>query len=197
MPDFKQRRLVPMALMLTLAGCLSTPPTKFYTIDPVPASTPVQAVAGAPVAVADIRLPGTLDRKEIVRRAGANQLDIAGTERWAAPLDEMIRRVLTQDLAMRLPAGMVMTSNEPAPSEPLRTVAVDIDGFDGDLAGHVVLDAHWSVLTGTPARPVLRRHDRIEANAASADPGAQAATLSRALGDLADRIAAALAEHGQ
>jgi uncharacterized lipoprotein YmbA len=191
--DPKLRQLIPLLVALALAGCASSPPTRFYTLEPVPPARPAAALAGAPVTVDAVNVPGLLDREQIVRRSGPNQVDLAGTDRWAAPFDSMARRVLARDLAARLPAQMVLLPGEPSPGGPKRSIVVDIEDFAGDVAGRVVLDARWTLLSGEPSKPVLRRREHIEETAAGPGYDADAAAMSRALGALADRIAAALA----
>ena len=79
-------------------------------------------------------LPGALDRPQIARRLGPNQLDYAEYDRWAGPLDEMIRRVLAVDLRPRLPAGTALIDNDSLASADL-TIAIDIRSFDADKSG--------------------------------------------------------------
>ena len=57
-------------------------------------------------------MPGALDRPQIARRLGPNQLEYAENERWAGPLDDMIRRVLAADLRPGCPAGTVLIDND-------------------------------------------------------------------------------------
>ena len=54
-----------------------------------------------------VTIPGELDRLELVRRSSANRLQIAVFDRWAAPLEDMIRRIATADLTARLAPGAV------------------------------------------------------------------------------------------
>jgi len=95
-----------LALVILLAGCGASPPSKFYvlTADPVPPRAAATAT-GNTVALGRITLPGALDRPQIARRRGANEIVFSEEERWAGPLDDMMRRVLADDLAARLPAA--------------------------------------------------------------------------------------------
>jgi hypothetical protein len=105
-------------------------------------------ITGYPVWIATVIVPKTLDRTQLVRRASANRLDVSENNHWAAPLDDMARRVLSQDLATRLPEGMVIQPGEPLPSGRLRRIAVDLSTFESDLEGHVVLNAQWTLESG-------------------------------------------------
>lgn len=182
-----------MLVMLTvLAGCASSPPSKFFDLTAVaPQAAPAAAAAGAPVRVAAVHLPSTLDREEIVRTDPGNALEINGLDRWGAPLDEMVRRVLTQDLLERLPAGKVVLPSGPAPAGTGRIV-VDLLAFQSDSSGAVTLRGSWSLLPAGAGNPALIRDFHYTETADAASFGDQAAAMSRLLGQLADDIARSL-----
>jgi uncharacterized protein len=187
------RLILPLAL-LTLTACASSPPTRFYALDPAPAGGSVHAAAGTPVKIDAVHIPPPLDRSSMVRGESGNQLEISSQDRWAGDLGEMIRRVLTQDLAERLPPGMVIAPESPAPANA-RGIVVDIMTFQpqssGSSAGEVMLDADWTLLQGTQSNPVLRRSTHLTAAAATSAQG-EAAAMSTLLGNLADRMAAGI-----
>ena len=153
-----KNRLIPALALLTLAGCASSPPTRYFALDPATARAPPPAstTAGAPVKVDAVHIPPALDRDSMVRGESDNQLQISSQDRWAGDLGEMIRRVLTQDLAQRLPSGMVIAPRVARAAELPAVWCVDILTFQPQ-AGEVVLDADWTLLQGTQSNPVLRR----------------------------------------
>ena len=186
-------RLIPVLLLLTLTACASSPPTRFFALDPTSAGAPAAASGGAdhdtakPVKIDAVHIPPALDRNSMVRGESDNQLQISSQDRWAGDLGEMIRRVLTQDLASRLPGGMVIAPDSPAPPRA-RGLVVDILTFQPQAGGEVVLDADWTLLEGTQSNPVLRRSVHLTGSAAASAQG-EAAAMSTLLGQLADSIA--------
>lgn len=185
-------RLLPALLLLTLAACASSPPTRYFALDPTAAGTPAAAPGGdqnaaKPVKIDAVHIPPALDRNSMVRGESDNQLQISSQDRWAGDLGEMIRRVLTQDLAGRLPGGMVIAPESPAPPSA-RGLVVDILTFQPQATGEVVLDADWTLLEGTQSNPVLRRSVHLTGTGASSAQG-EAAAMSALLGQLADDIA--------
>ena len=180
-----------MLLTLTLTACASSPQTRFFALDPVSGAASPAANGGdavrKPVKVDAVHIPPALDRDSIVRGESDNQLEISSQDRWAGDLGEMVRRVLTQDLAQRLPSGMVIAPESPAPPAA-RGVVVDILTFQPQ-AGEVVLDADWTLLEGTQSNAVLRRSVHLTTPAASSAQS-QAAAMSTLLGQMADDIAA-------
>ena len=179
--SFRSALLATLAIAW-IAGCSSGPPTRFYTLsDTVPEAT---APAGVGlIQVAGVTVAGELDRPELVRRIGPNQLSISGLDRWAAPLDQMIRRVLSDDIGRRVPT--------PAPGREY-PLSVDIHEFYGDDSCNVTLRAAWTVRSfhTQAAQPA---NEDIRVPSGGACPGTLAATMSVALGQLSDRIIAGVA----
>ena len=93
-----------LAGVCLLSACQSSPPTHYFALIAVAptAAPPAPVPAQIPIRVERITIPGELDRLELVRRSTSNRLQIATFDRWAAPLDDMIRRVVAADLAARL-----------------------------------------------------------------------------------------------
>jgi uncharacterized lipoprotein YmbA len=147
-----------------------------------------------PVQVAAVHIPPVLDRRQLVRMTGENRVQISDTERWSAALDDMVRNVLSQDLAARLPQGRVILPDAPPPPGT-GTLVVTIAQFGPEATGDVHLTGSWTLLTGGSDTPILERDFHLEAGpAASAD--ATAAAMSRTLGQLASAIASTLSQHG-
>jgi uncharacterized lipoprotein YmbA len=190
---FAARLAVPLlALVILLAGCGSSPPSKFYvlTADPVPPRAGA-AAAGNTVALGRITLPGALDRPQIARRRGGNEIVFSEAERWAGPLDDMMRRVLADDLAARLPAGVMLVESSAKPA-PGVTIALDVSRFDPDESGSVTLTARWEALGPNGAPLGAPRESTIVEPGSGSGAVAVAATMSRAVAALAARIATGL-----
>jgi uncharacterized lipoprotein YmbA len=189
------RRAIVVLGLLVLANCGSSPKTHYFTLDVVPGTEQEKRSIASPVTVAEVHLPPSLDRREMVRRTGANTADISGQDRWTAPLGEMIRSVLSQDLAAHLPKDKVVPPDSPAPPRTGQIV-VSIVQFGTDGSGRTTLDCNWSLLQGSRGAPALRRDVTLETHSTGDDAGVQAAAMSQLLGQLAARIATALAESG-
>ena len=186
------RSLCALITVAWLAGCGSSPPTRFYSLDAVkPTGARVADGAITPVKVNAVHVPPLLDRRSMVRHQAGNQLEISSQERWGASFDEMAQSVLTQDLQNRLPPGSIIPPDSPAPPNA-RGLVVDILSFVPDGSGQIALTCDWSLLEGTPPHPVLSRTVHLS-QSASDTPNSQANTMSELLGKLADQIAATVA----
>ena len=82
-----------------------------------------------------MRLPGISDRPQLVVRTGPQTVRILEFDRWAEPLDDLVPRVLAQDLAQR---QGVQAGNGPA-----SRIYVVIDEFMTDDTGSARLAGRW------------------------------------------------------
>jgi uncharacterized protein len=178
---------------LMLAGCGASEHSRFYVLTENPAVL-ARVTADPPittVALGAVKLPAALDRPQIARRLNSDEISYSEYDRWAGPLDDMVRRVLIADLDGRLAPNMVLIEDNPSSPASL-ALAVDVIRFDADAAGLVALNARWEIL-GRAGSLVGPPH-----NAMIVEPGsgreakAVAATMSRAVADLAAHIAASL-----
>ena len=181
------------AAALLASACASSPPVRYYVLTAIPAGTPLATPADmVPVRLERLTIPTELDRSELLRRMDATRVDLLEDDRWAAPLDDMIRRVLTSDLAARLPPGRVTDPNEPPGSEHRQSLAVDIQRFDGDPACAVTLRAVW-VLKKPEGSSVRGSEEERIASGTCSGAASLPPAMSQALAQLSDRLAAVLA----
>jgi uncharacterized lipoprotein YmbA len=127
----------------------------------------------------------------LATRLNATQVRYADVDRWAEPLPTLFGRALSQNLAALLDARIV-----PYPwyrTTPLDVVVrVDVTSFETDAAGDARLGACWTVRRW-PGKTVCRDEcasiiEASDARGAHAD----VAALSRAVGELAQRLASAI-----
>lgn len=185
-------RAVGMLGFGVLSGCGSSPPTRFYILNDIAPTTQPAAVSNRiAVRVEPLAIAPEVDRPELVTRSGPNRVHVAGLERWAAPLPGQIRRVLSDDLSARLPPGLVANPDEPATSEPRRSLTIAIEEFYGDDSCAVSLRAGWSL--ANPHAKVVHGSEQVQIPPSAPCSGELPAAMSRALAVLADRLAQVIA----
>ena len=180
--------------LLLFGACASSPPMHFYTLTEMGPETPPAAAPGVlPVRIGRVTVPGELDRLSLVRRLDETRLEISEQDRWAAPLDEMMTRVLYSDLTARLPAGTVADPNGPSGGEQRQLLSVDVQEFysTGDCA--VRLKATWSLRQPDRRTSQTNEDIRLPSGGACSGTAAVPVQMSRALAQLSDRIAAGIA----
>ena len=190
--DGRLREVAISAISVLIGACVSSPPVRYLVLDPVGVQGEVWQRSGDPVHVTRVHLPSTLDRREVVREEAPNVLTVSKEYRWAAPLQDMAQRVLSQDIVARLTPGKVILPGQPAPAGT-GAISVEILEFGVDASGSIVLDGTWSIVPGGSEIPAASYRFQFHQPAMPRDFAAQAQAMSVLLGRLADSIARDLA----
>jgi uncharacterized lipoprotein YmbA len=180
-----------LIIVLMVTGCGHSPPVRYVTLSAEPAVAPHTATRLQPVQLTAVHIPAELDRPELVTQTSANQLAIHENDRWGAPLGQMMRRTLAQDLLTRLPAGSFVLPDAPAPPDT-RKLVVTVLNAEAGASGTLSLQASWTLLSEPSSHAVLTQQVSLTSDMAGGDATAQAAALSHLLGQLADRISASI-----
>lgn len=182
--------MITLALAFGLAGCAAKSPMTYLVLSPT--AGPVYTATGPGVAVGSVAMPPVLDRSFLMTGSGENVLSINYNAQWAAPLEGMAQTILARDLAARLPDQKVLMPGDDIPGGA-KIVSVNVITFL-PYQTHVVLEADWRAAAATGMAAQGGRVVITTASSATAEGQAQA--MSQALGQLADKIAAQLANPG-
>jgi uncharacterized protein len=183
------RLAVALSATLAAAACASADP-KLYTINSIPGSE----LSGAPAEVAlhGVGVAQYLQRSQIVQSSVDYRVALRVNAWWGEPLDAMLGRVLVEDLAQRLPRSTIYTSTGAVTGSPEATIELEVQRLDLDRDGSLILIAQCSVsFKGRPSADTRSFH--ISQPAISAGVEGQVAATSKALAEVADRIARMLA----
>jgi uncharacterized lipoprotein YmbA len=178
-----------------LGGCARTPPARYYLLD-YPGTTPGTLPAAAPrVGLGPLRLPTYLDRPQIVTRVGASRLELSNQHRWAEPLQQSFTRALHAQLSQRRPTVEFVDYPWPAARAPTQQIRLEVLRFERAADGRFVLSARWDSATSDTAPEILAHTSEITIAVTGGDDDYEAlvAAASKAIGALADEIAAQLA----
>jgi uncharacterized protein len=184
--------LAPIAVCFVLATALvacSSPRPVLYTIAPVAGQT----LTGAPkvIALREISLARYLQQLQIVRSSAGYRLDVMNNDWWGEPLSALMGRVLVDELRQRLPESTVVSDSGAVSVPSDATVEINIERLDEDAGGSLVLQAQASVDFKRRSAPRLRTF-RFVVPTSSPDIAAEVASISSALGQLADGLASML-----
>src|SRR5580698_7522104 len=176
------------AVAVALGGCRSAS-TRIYTLGPAAPASHIAAVYDAPALRVDtLNVPASWDRVEILKVSPSGTLQISDFDHWAAPLAQMARHALSDDLDQRLPPGSVIYPRLPKPSGAL---GVNVDILELNIvASQASMRASWIVVPSGDARGAKRSTAELRSHMSSEDPAAVAHAWSDLLGQLADHIAA-------
>jgi uncharacterized lipoprotein YmbA len=169
-----------------LAGCRSAP-TRIHTLGPAAPASHIDVYRAPALRVDALAVPASWDRIEILKPSPAGTLQISDFDHWAAPLAQMARQTLSDDLDQRLPPGSVIYPRLPKPSCAL---GVDVDILDFNIAGsQVSMRASWIIVPSGDAQGAKRGAAELRSSMSSDEPAAVAHAWSDLIGELADRIA--------
>jgi uncharacterized lipoprotein YmbA len=175
---------------IALGACAGTASERFYVLAPAaadPLGTDTAPARDMTLVIAAI--PGSVDRPQLVRRVGSNELEVLEFDRWGEPLREGIASTLRGDLRRRLAV--------PAAGDGPLALTVRIDAMSAAIDGNVVLEASWTAQrsstagAGEPGKPVSGRI-ATHRDAPGASPRAITAAWSSELDEVAQAISASL-----
>jgi len=190
------------AALLLGVGCVSlkrTPEARFFVLRSV-AEPPAAATPNAQrgfVAVMPVRIPGHLDRPQLVTWTAPGELRIDEFLRWGEPLDAGFTRTLAENLAALLPEHMVARAPWRSSAEPRCRVATELRVFGLQANGEVRLDGRWALLPARAEQPLARgtaslSRGPLASGPAGVDPGAEVEAMSELVAELGREIADAV-----
>ncbi|MEE4113862.1 MAG: PqiC family protein [Desulfobacteraceae bacterium] len=145
------------SLVIVFSGCRSlTPPVSYYLLNPLTdASLSPVDVDGhrfKTIGVNPIELPGYLNRVQMVKRNGPNQLEVSSGHRWADYPDRMIQQVLADNLQRLIADARVYSAPWPPGVKPDIIVDVTFLELIGTTDKQMLLSAVWTITgTGDPS----------------------------------------------
>ena len=183
-----------IAVMLSaLAGCATTPRSRFYILEPVKTDAPAQpAELATAVGVGPVELPKYLDRPQIAVRSGANELFYDETQRWAEALQDNVTAVLAENLSRLVPTDRVAVFPWGRTTTIDYQVVAQISRFDADANGNVVLSANWKLYREQNREVVAQKKTTFTEPVDGAGYTDIVAAQSRALASLSREIAGAI-----
>jgi uncharacterized lipoprotein YmbA len=180
------RRLALLTLASLPAACASPNPN-LYVLATVPGATHPRAPRV--VQLRAIAIPHYLERSQIVRSSEDYRMDVLANEWWGEPLDAMLGRILVQELNQRLPGTTVYGDSGAIATSPDATVEINLQRFDLNHDGAVLLAAQIAVDT----KHTTSRGVNFTVRPAGTSTPALVAALSTATAQLADTVASMLA----
>jgi uncharacterized protein len=177
------------ALAVLGVGCSSTPQARFYTLSPT--STPPAVSSELSVAVGPVAVPAAVDRPQIVVSLGPNSVWLDEFNRWAAPLQDDIARVVAENLVAMLGTPRVARASQTVSAGFSYRAVIAVESFESVPGEMARLDAVWTVSRSTDATTQTGR-TTVREQTTEKSYEALAAAHSRALGKLSRDIADAV-----
>jgi uncharacterized protein len=182
-------RWIAASAFTTLLGACQSAPTRIYNLEPVAPAKRLDQYQAPALRVDTVNVPAGWDRIEILRPASSGAEQISDFDHWPAPLSQVARLVLSDDLDQRLPSGSVIYPRLPKSNGAL-AVSVDILAFSVE-GSQASMRASWLIVPPAGGSQSAKRSAAsLVTSISGSDPSATARTWSVLIGQLADRIAA-------
>ena len=190
------RCLVAAALSATfvLAACASDPPVHYYEISGLAARAEVMHPT-LELLIAEIAIPETVSRSELVVQRTAHESDVLDDQRWLSPMDEQIRRAMMSDLRVDLPQAWITRAKPATPGGKRYTLRVEIQQLALKKGESARVVAAWTIQADADADAVVRR-ERGSFEVRTADDGYEslATAVSVAIEQLSRQIAGGISQ---
>jgi uncharacterized protein len=134
--------ILALFIAAAVAGCASAP-SRFYTLNSTVA--PDGSVTNSCAIVIDpVSIPADVDHPQFTVQVAPNRVTLDEFNRWAAPLNENIARVIAENLEVQLGTPRVAAA-QIASFKPDYRVAISIQKFESVPGKSAQLEALWVV----------------------------------------------------
>ena len=184
--------------LLVLSACGSSPPVRYYSLNPIDTDYQQDPDDAVMLGIGPLSIPDYLNRSQIVTRDVDAQMRLDDFSRWTEPLADSMHRIVSTDVDNLLHGVVVvMYPYEAVVRSHLDYRLVgDVNRFDADSSGLVVLEIQWAIVDTEANLLVPTRRNRYQAQmVTSGDFGAMVAAMNDVLSqfsrDVAGRLKAA------
>ena len=182
-----------LSVLTMLIGCTHTSPSQYYLLSPIknPSSASVPDVENIHlIGVGPIKFPKYLNRSQLVRFSGENEVEVDEFNRWAEPLEQNFSRVLRTNLTRLVVSSYAMEYPWRRAMNVRYQVMLEVHQFEAHPDGSVNLSAHWAVLNLEKNKKVeIVRKFNYSKKLTETDYASMVAEQSKALEKLSQEIA--------
>jgi uncharacterized lipoprotein YmbA len=182
-------RLAIMGALAALAAACTSSPSRFYTLSAT--ATPSATSSNLSIAVGPVSVPAAVDRPQIVVSTSANQVTVDDFNRWAAPLQDNLARVVAENLVALLGAPRVTLFPQTLGADVDYRVQIEIRNFESAPGKSASLDAVWTVRRAKDGKTEAGRtsaREKVDGNDYEALAAAHSRGVARLSQDIADTV---------
>jgi uncharacterized lipoprotein YmbA len=192
-PDGVMSRVTRAVLGCLLLAACTSPTAHLYTLmASEPAAVAAPSNGEYKVVIAHVTLPESVDRPELVIRAGPNRVSALEQERWVEPLHEAIPRAIREDVSTQLPGVTVLLDGEVADAKPDLVLDLEIVRFELFPGERAVIEARGWLKSRTGSSRLVHSVARGQVHGSRDDYNALVAATAAALSSLSADLARAI-----
>lgn len=177
-----------------LAGCSTSPKSRFYTLSATQKSEDLCQLEGKGMQLQTelLHFPDLLSQPQIATRPQQNRIEYAEFHRWAGSLENDFSQSLGKNLQQLCHGMQLVQGFWPDASTPEYRLYLDVSRFDGKLADSVTLSVNWMVKSREQNFAIAEQQSKIIEPVTSDGYVGLVAAQSRAVESLAREIIFAL-----
>ena len=163
--------------------------SRFYTLNA--ANAPAAASSTLSIVVGPVSVPAVVDRPQIVVTTGPNQVRPEEFNRWAAPLQNNISRVVAENLVAMLGTPRVILFSQTLGGDVDYRAAIEVQRFESIPGEAATLDAVWTVSRTKDGKSQTGRttvRETVQGNGYDALAAAHSRGLARLSREIADSV---------
>ena len=144
-------------------------------------------------------VPAVVDRPQIVVDIGPNQVRLEDFDRWAAPLQNNIARVVADNLVLMLGTPRVTLAAQSLSADADYRAAIEVQSFQSVPGEAAIVDAVWTVRRIKDGKAELGRttvREPVQVKGYDVLAAAHSRAIARLSRDIADAVGA-LSRSGQ
>ena len=183
-----------------LPGCLSTQPTRYYSLAPVETKALASVSGTIPrditvplVGIGPLQLAKYLDRTQIVIRPAPHRVEISEFDQWISNPTDQIYLTIQENLSALLATNSIVRYPWKRSREPDFQVIIEVMRMDGISGKEVQLIARWQLYQKNGARLIASEKAKITEAMSREGFDSLAMAHSKALGELCRTIATKIA----
>lgn len=119
---------------------------QYHTLTPQanPSSTPTKPAAE--ILVGPVRVSSFLGQGPIVKQRSPHSAELLEQHHWAGELDEMLSRILIQNLTLELGNEKIYSYPDTSAEKGIR-LTISFFHFEKDINGKAILEARWKLIS--------------------------------------------------
>ena len=134
--------------IVIISGCTHTTPSKYYVLSPIKDTAPPSETDAGKIhiiGVGPIKFLKYLNRSQLIRFSGDNEVVVEEFNRWAEPFEQNFTRVLRTNLTRLLVSSYAIDYPWKRSLNVRYQIMLDIHQFETGPDRTVTLKAHWAI----------------------------------------------------
>ena len=163
-------------------------PSYFYMLESTSSPVTNKNLSEQSIGVGPIKIPGYIDRPQIVTKTTTAEIQLADFDRWAEPMGSMITRTLASNITALTGSNFIHTHPWSPNASFNYQIAANIINLENNEAGDALLIVHWKLINKNKESNVQTSHSEYRAAASDLGYAARVAALNDVLAQFSKEI---------